>query len=270
MWVSRIFHRKEIRFSLFFSPSLANKFPRAPIIKYQVETHPPSSQVCKGCGGHAPASAPDLDAHGWKPATRGRFAQSSAWVRGAGSEAYPGGRCSFRVAPSLQVIPGPFDFILGAQVTRWRQPRQGDSWPRGARPNLNSCAWWQRRGAEQKKAGGWLHSSVAHVGILGCPAEIWVHKVGPGNASHRAPLAQRVCAQRPPVRGPVLTCHHCSAGGSLGQPSPSTSHPSISLDFIPQPSATSPRPRKQKNLLTVLYDIIGILHPPDILWKGKV
>lgn len=26
----------------------------------------------------------------------------------------------------------------------------------------------------------------------------------------------------------------------------------------------------EESLITVLYDIIGILHPPDILWKGKV
>lgn len=65
---------------------------------------------------------------------------------------------------------------------------------------------------KEQSRSGWLDagSSMAHVGILGWPADIRAHKGGPGNAGHQANAARFVCTQmlRPAEGAPFLICLH--------------------------------------------------------------
>lgn len=77
----------------------------------------------------------------------------------------------------------------------------------------------------EQSRGGWIDagSSMAHVGMLGWPAETRAHKGGPGNASHQANAARFVCTQILRLRVYLFSfASISSAAGSCG--AAATSH----------------------------------------------
>lgn len=97
------------------------------------------------------------------------------------------------------------------------------------RPEAQSAREDPGHGAEgaesEQSRGGWLDagSSMAHVGMLGWPAETRAHKGGLENASHQANAARFVCTQMLQLRVHLFSfASISSATGSCG--AAATSH----------------------------------------------
>lgn len=211
-----------------------------------------------------------LHAHQWEPAAKElktvQPGEAGAGQGGGRQEAgRRWGRCSFPVAPWPKGDAQALQLHSGYHSRR--QLLQGHLEARGARPEAPQLRPYDSVMAlsRTRLEAGWTLGPQWHLGVQ------WGALQTPGGTSwasthsHRAPVAQSVCTQRRLAQGSSMN-HHCFAAGLPGQPPLPSGHPSIPLDFIPQLNTMSLRHRKQKNLLTVFYNILEIPHPPNILW----
>ena len=177
--------------------------------------HPPSSQVCKGCGGHSPASeaAPNLDAHGVETSHAGTFCTEFSLGKGGGVRGLPWGAlflpCSTITTGdpwALWLHSGSPGHMVGAAAPGWHVSTWSEAQPQQL--HMMTASWCR---AEQgwRLAAIWpLGGTCGYTGVLcrDLGAQGWAGQCQSPGSSCLACLRPEAAGEGPGPHVPPLLC----------------------------------------------------------------